>query len=74
MISLADRSEKRIAPLIDELEALWREVPEQRFGQLLMNLARTPDGFADTWEWDAAEYHSRITRFRILHGLRGRVG
>ncbi len=37
--------------LLDVLIAVWDYVPEQRFGQFVMNLSRTDEGFADTWEW-----------------------
>lgn len=39
------------ARLVEGLLAVWERVPDQRFGQLVMNLAREPGGFADTWEW-----------------------
>lgn len=37
--------------LLDTLLAVWDQVPDQRFGQFVMNLAREDGGFADTWEW-----------------------
>jgi hypothetical protein len=37
--------------LLTTLLVVWDQVPEQRFGQLVMNLSRERDGFADTWEW-----------------------
>jgi len=39
---------------------LWDAYPDQRFGQLVMNLSRTEGGFADTWEWKHGEWHERI--------------
>jgi hypothetical protein len=48
--------------LLDAFEALWRTVPDQRFGQLVMNLSRAPGGFADTWEWSNARWHEEIQR------------
>lgn len=46
--------------LLESLTALWDTVPDQRFGQLLMNLARTEGGFEDTWEWTHAQWRTRI--------------
>ena len=46
--------------LLDALAALWDAYPDQRFGQLVMNLSRTEGGFADTWEWKHGEWHERI--------------
>ena len=45
--------------LLDAIQAIWDEVPEQRFGQLIMNLSREPGGFADTWEWRHGEWYGR---------------
>lgn len=47
--------------LLDAIRALWDEVPDERFGQLVMNLSRVDGGFADTWEWGHGEWLSRIT-------------
>jgi hypothetical protein len=46
--------------LLDALRETWAACPEQRFGQLLMNLSRTPGGFADTWEWKHGEWYARM--------------
>ena len=46
--------------LIEKLIALWDIVPEQRFGQLVMNLSREPGGLADTWEWGHADWRLRM--------------
>ncbi len=46
--------------LLDCLAALWEVVPDQRFGQLVMNLSRTDGGFADTWEWSHIQWSTRI--------------
>lgn len=48
--------------LLDQLIALWDVVPDQRFGQLVMNLSREPGGFADTWEWSHADWRKRIEK------------
>lgn len=44
------------------LGELWGTVPEQRFGQLVMNISREPDGFADTWEWSNDVWIERIVK------------
>lgn len=53
--------------LLDNLAALWDEVPDQRLGQLVMNLSREPrgseSGFADTWEWKHGTWLARITEY-----------
>lgn len=46
--------------LLDALEALWAEVPEWRFGQLVKNLSRDETGFADIWEWKHGAWLDRI--------------
>jgi hypothetical protein len=53
--------------LLDGLAALWDTVPDQRFGQLVMNLSRTEGGFADTWEWKHGEWLERIQELYELH-------
>jgi hypothetical protein len=35
-------------------------VPDQRFGQIVMNLSRIEGGFADTWEWGHGDWYRRI--------------
>lgn len=35
------RDPKRIRPMLSHLERLWREYPDLRLGQLMMNLAHT---------------------------------
>jgi len=49
--------------LLAALAALWDQYPDQRFGQLVMNLAREPGGFADTWEWKHGEWSERIAKY-----------
>lgn len=34
------RDKKRIKPFLEEFEKLWLKNPDQRFGQLVYNLAR----------------------------------
>lgn len=46
--------------LLDAIAALWDAYPDQRFGQLVMNLSRVEGGFADTWEWKHGEWLDRI--------------
>ena len=64
--------------LIEKLVSLWDIVPEQRFGQLVMNLSREPGGFADTWEWSHADWRVRKpqvseSRLKALPGIPRRV-
>jgi hypothetical protein len=46
--------------LIEAIMALWDAYPDQRFGQLVMNLSRTDTGFADIWEWKHGKWFNRI--------------
>jgi hypothetical protein len=46
--------------LLEALQSLWVGVPYMRFGQVIMNLARTNDGFADTWEWSCDTWIRKI--------------
>ncbi len=46
--------------LVEALVAVWDRVPDQRFGQFVMNLSREPGGFADTWEWNHGTWHSKL--------------
>lgn len=46
--------------VVDAIAVLWQRVPEQRFGQLVMNLSREQGGFADTWEWSNETWLRRI--------------
>ncbi len=46
--------------VLDALLALWDEYPDQRFGQLVMNVSREPGGFADTWNWSNGDWLRRI--------------
>jgi hypothetical protein len=46
--------------VLDALLALWTGVPDQRFGQLVMNLSRIDGGFADTWEWSNETWIKKI--------------
>lgn len=54
------RSPLRIKPFLAAIEAAWLADPDQRFGQLVMNLSREPGGFADTWNWENSEWLRRI--------------
>jgi hypothetical protein len=46
--------------LVDALVSVWDTVPDQRLGQLLMNLSRVEGGFADTWEWTHRDWFARL--------------
>jgi hypothetical protein len=58
------RSPLRIAPFLRQIEAVWEREPDQRFGQLVMNITREPDGsFADPWNWENSEWSRRIDAY-----------
>jgi len=45
-----DTRQMEIGLILGELEALWRAYPDQRLGQLVVNLGRTDHGVArDVW-------------------------
>ena len=46
--------------LLTAFLAVWDQCPDHRFGQFVMNLSRTDEGFADTWNWSHAEWHRRL--------------
>lgn len=47
--------------LLEAIAAVWDLVPDQRFGQFVMNLSRDPrGGFQDTWEWKHGRWHERL--------------
>ena len=57
------RSPYRIDPFLRTLAAVWKQTPDMRFGQLLMNLSRTNAGFADTWHWEDGEWYRRMNEY-----------
>jgi hypothetical protein len=46
--------------MLEQLAAVWDEVPYMRFGQFVMNLSRDEHGFADTWEWKLNRWYSEL--------------
>ena len=57
------RSPLRIDPFLRALGDVWKQYPDYRFGQLVMNLARESDGFADTWNWEDSEWYGRMDSY-----------
>jgi len=45
------RDKKRIKRILKELERIWNDVPDMRFGQLLINLGIVDDSFR-VWDMD----------------------
>ena len=43
------RDKNRIQKILNLLKELWQKNPDQRFGQLLINLGIVRDGF-ETWQ------------------------
>jgi hypothetical protein len=57
------RSPHRIDPFLRALGDAWKADPDQRFGQLVMNLTRNERGqFEDPWEWEDSEWYRRMQR------------
>lgn len=57
------RDPSRIDGFLRALESVWKQHPDQRFGQLIMNLSRDQDGFADTWEWEEDDWLARMQNY-----------
>lgn len=49
------RSKKRIVPFLKMLEKKWLESPDQRFGQLIINLGLVKDDI-QTWQAEISDY------------------
>jgi len=49
------RSEKRIKPFMKYIEDTWKANPDQRFGQLLVNLGFVEDSLK-TWQAEMSDY------------------
>jgi hypothetical protein len=58
------RDPRRIRKFLYKLGDFWEEYPDLRFGQLVMNLSRENEGFADIWEWDVETFNKRINKLR----------
>lgn len=55
------RDPARIDPFLEKLAQLWKRHPDQRFGQLVMNLTRDKKGnFMDPWEWEEDVWEMKI--------------
>ena len=69
------RSPLRIDPFLRGLAEFWKQHPDWRFGQLIMNLSREPvsvlaamhgeRGFADIWEWDCSDFNRRMEQYEM---------
>jgi len=57
------RSPLRIDPFLRALADVWKQHPDMRFGQLVMNLSRVEGGFADTWNWEDGEWYRRMQEY-----------
>lgn len=58
------RDPGRIDPFLAALGDVWKDHPDMRFGQLVMNLSREEDNtFPDTWEWEDDEWVTRMENF-----------
>lgn len=55
------RDPDRIDPFLERLGKFWKTVPDQRFGQLIMNISRNNDNsFPDTWGWEEDDWEKKI--------------
>lgn len=62
------RDPERIRPFLERLAELWERSPDQRFGQLIMNLCRPGDGslgFLDPWEWEEEYWEKLIEQYAL---------
>lgn len=61
------RDPNRIPQFMRMFEALWKQYPDMRFGQLFMDLSREPGGFADTWNWEEDDWLLRMMKYTQEH-------
>ena len=54
------RNPNRIPPFLQAFEALWREYPDLRFGQLCFAIA----GTEDTFYWEEEKWLTKIAEAR----------
>lgn len=59
------RSKARIDPVIEKLREVWKNHPDMRFGQLIMNIApiRYINGSVDIWYMEEDELLERLEEF-----------
>ncbi len=62
------RDPKRIEKVIGKLRQLWQSYPDQRLGQLVINLA--PNGADDLWSMEEPELEKKIDGI-LEHGWNG---
>ena len=55
------RDPERIKPLLDKLEAFWKEYPDYRFGQLIMAITLTGEHNPKLFNMEEDEFLKRLT-------------
>ncbi len=60
------RDPKRIRPFLEELEKLWTENPDYRFGQLVMVIARTQEHNPLLFNLEEDEFGRRLQELKCL--------
>jgi len=60
------RDPKRIKPFLAEIEKLWNEHPDYRFGQLVMNIVRPEVPNIKMFNMEEDELIEKIEEFRKL--------
>jgi len=57
------RDEKRIKRILNLIEEIWEKTPDQRFGQLLINLGLAKDDF-NTWQNEDSSLEKYLTNIK----------
>jgi len=62
------RDKKRIKKILKEIEKIWNNAPDMRFGQLLINIGLVPD---DMYTWNVEDEPDLLNQLkRINNGRR----
>lgn len=56
------RDPERIDRVIEKVRAYWKKYPDQRLGQLIMNVDRGEAGWPDIWEVEDDTFEQKIDK------------
>lgn len=64
------RSPERIDPFLQQLGEIWKQAPDLRFGQLILNLTAGHINCADNiWDLEEVDFEYLMEKFREKHSL-----
>jgi len=58
------RDPKRIKPLLEEIEKIWINNPDFRFGQLVMSIAKTGENNPKLFNMEEEEFLEKIKELK----------